>query len=1087
MTNTTRGGRQQHRNLRRAVRAAVKAYKKTGHMLDAALAYAAHGFPVFPLTARKTPVPRRDEDECGEPVPGTGGFKKATTDPIQIHKWWDRHEYLIGLRMGAPSGVWTLDVDTSEDHADGVAEWNALLDQHTQWKHVSHPGKSNRPLRMAKTLPIRTREHRSATGGPHLIFNWTQPIGNSTGSLPDGISVKGDESYIVVPPSRRKGRSYTVHRDLDPADAPQWLIDLILQGRTPSSTSSYSGQVTADFDEIAEAMSFIPNDDLPWEKWKSMGMRLYAATGGEGIEIFDAWSSLSSNYCVKITPQQAWNEIKGSPPNRTGVGAIFKLAREHGWERKAKPTYSLKKLSAADKARREVQRIVDKFLHGVTNGFKIDPFKRLSWENRGMKVPPAVWAVWVDTGTGKTRITIAALARWLLAEGIGKSIVYAVPTHALAKEVTQQFRELGINARMFIGRDAVDPEHEDPKKSKEAQVKMCLAPEIVANAIAVQADVTKTCCKDGKKECPLKTRCGYFRQQEDNENVQVWVVASDMLFFAQRALGKPALVIIDEAYWGQGLRGVERKEDDDRWSVAIDAISNGRPDHIDHADDASVLAGKRHYLAEALRQQDEDGGIERRHLEELDEVYDCDRALRLEWNYYGELVKRLGLYPGMSGDELRAAMKKRKLIDNIKHTRRVIRIWGEVRNVLEHKKIEVSGRLRLMQDGGQRVVDWRGISKIREQFRVPTLLLDATLPDLEVLKVYHSQVERVADIRVAMPPAVSIKQVIGAPTSSSKLVEPRGKNTEQTVEKHRQEIRRYILKRWIETGRQATLVICQQEVENWLRGKLPENIALEHFNNITGVDKYKDVRLEILVGRVAPGPVAIEAIAGALSGAQPVLIKDKMGYTGYPQVKRGIQIAGKKIGRGVEGDQHPDPFAECIRWLICEGELLQALGRARGVNRDASCPLDIDILSNVVLPVTVDEVSNWEVPSLFYATAVDGVMPVAPVDMVKLRPDLWPNITAANRSLGKGVPTLPGFERVAYQVSGARMKPRHAWFDRSIVPDPQAWLAGKLGALARPAKRRKRTHPRPLAYRAEGVSHRVKVHKGIIFMENDTV
>jgi hypothetical protein len=69
------------RPLRLAVRAAVKAYKKSGRMLDAALAYAAHGYPVFPLTKDKKPVPRRDRDANGKEIPGTGGFKKEHMRP----------------------------------------------------------------------------------------------------------------------------------------------------------------------------------------------------------------------------------------------------------------------------------------------------------------------------------------------------------------------------------------------------------------------------------------------------------------------------------------------------------------------------------------------------------------------------------------------------------------------------------------------------------------------------------------------------------------------------------------------------------------------------------------------------------------------------------------------------------------------------------------------------------------------------------------------------------------------------------------------------------------------------------------------
>jgi hypothetical protein len=190
--------------LRVAVREACAAYSKSGRMLDAALTYAQLGIPVFPLTIDKEPVPPRDKDANGKKIPGTGSFKKATTDPKQIHKWWKKHEYLIGLRMGAPSGVWCLDIDTGEDHADGVAEWEKIVAQHV---HVQqHQDKHSGQRYEVVTPPFVTREHRSATGGPHLIFKWDpeRPIGCSSGDLPDGISVKGAESYIVAPPSRRK-------------------------------------------------------------------------------------------------------------------------------------------------------------------------------------------------------------------------------------------------------------------------------------------------------------------------------------------------------------------------------------------------------------------------------------------------------------------------------------------------------------------------------------------------------------------------------------------------------------------------------------------------------------------------------------------------------------------------------------------------------------------------------------------------------------------------------------------------------------------------------------------------------------------
>jgi hypothetical protein len=204
--------------LAAAVREAVELYTRTGRMLDAALAYAKHGIPVFPCDpVTKVPIPRRDPDPTGKfkkGIPGTGGFKKATCDPIIITRWWKKDPHaLIAVPMGPRSGVWCPDIDTALEHEnESVTAWDALVAEHERFE---------------------TREHRSASGGPHVFFNWKdeQPIGCSPGQMPKGISIKGDGGYVVVPPSVRKGRSYTVFRDIDPIDAPQWLIDKIQAGR----------------------------------------------------------------------------------------------------------------------------------------------------------------------------------------------------------------------------------------------------------------------------------------------------------------------------------------------------------------------------------------------------------------------------------------------------------------------------------------------------------------------------------------------------------------------------------------------------------------------------------------------------------------------------------------------------------------------------------------------------------------------------------------------------------------------------------------------------------------------------------------
>jgi hypothetical protein len=994
--------------LRVAVRAAIDAYAKSSRMLDAALAYAAHGYPIFPLSKRtKAPIPKANRDAHNKKIPKTGGFYKATTDPVIIYKWWRQNEHLIGMPMGPASNVLAIDIDTDEDHADGIAQWEQITAEHGA---------------------IDTREHLTATGGRHLILKYDddQPIGCSRGSLPDGIDVKGRGGYIVMPPSRRKDREYRVGHDMDPTDPPQWLIEMIGKRPVPlfderarhsvgdvhtgSAAEEAIGDavfkaadISPDLAELAEAMSHIPNRNLPWDEWTVIGLAVFAATQGRGFAIFDQFSRRSAKYDQAKTLER-WEGICGSPPDRIGAPHIFHRAAAHGWNPKTSPTYPAAAFSDLDSARREVKRIADEFLsldEQPKNVFQ------LFAESVGIELTPEVWALRVDTGVGKTRIMVGEIAM-----SGQRGVMYAVPMHKLGSDIERQFSDHGVSARVFGGRSAEDPERVGSK--------MCLNLAAVEIALKCQADVAKTCCEKHGRYCHFYDQCGYQRQQATRP--QVWIIAADMVFHRQDAFGKPRALIIDESFWQKALRGIDGSDDSMLAFASLLTGNQGRRD-----------------LAAELQMQSEDGGLQRRVVEHMDTAA-LRRMIRVEW----ATMPKLNLRPGMPMDEFDQLRKNSKAIEKIAYARRVIQILEELCHMLEHPEISVSGRLLIDERNGLRGIRWRGIDTIGKQFRIPTLLLDATLPDLAVLQVLHPQAEIVADVRVALPPGVCIRQVLSAPTSSRKLIETsRLKDRDQ----HLNSVRRYILRRWIETGKQPTLVICQMKVERWLEGKLPDGISLAHYNAIAGLDQFNDVRLLILIGRPQPGPDAVETIAGMLSGSMPVTVTGgSNGFNWYCQVRRGIRQQDGS-GVAVDGDQHPDPFAESVRQLITEAELVQALGRARAVNRSMQAPLDVELLFDTVLSVTVDQVSPWIAPSLLIETAAEGVMLLSPVDLVKVWPALWPNDKAADRTIAMGVPALPGFDLITYQLDGPKMTRRTAYFDRKIIPDPGAWLEARLGPL----------------------------------------
>ncbi|WP_347264456.1 bifunctional DNA primase/polymerase [Nitrobacter sp.] len=200
---------------------AEKLEPSSGAIIDFALEYARRGWHVFPCwPGDKSPCVGNDKDAAGQPIPKTGGLYKATTDENQIKVWWQRWpKAMIGVRMGATSGVWAIDPDAPkrETDADGRATWARLTAQHGA---------------------VHTHAHQTPGGGQHLLFKWdaNRPITNKEGQLKrSGINVRGEGGYIIAPPSiNADGRSYEIVEPLDHfnfADAPDWLYDLVL---TPS-------------------------------------------------------------------------------------------------------------------------------------------------------------------------------------------------------------------------------------------------------------------------------------------------------------------------------------------------------------------------------------------------------------------------------------------------------------------------------------------------------------------------------------------------------------------------------------------------------------------------------------------------------------------------------------------------------------------------------------------------------------------------------------------------------------------------------------------------------------------------------------
>jgi len=196
---------------------------------EAALAYAAAGYEVFPLRGK---LPHANCGECEPRSPGyrphqptdcehelCHGLYAATSDPDRVARWWARWPQAnVGARV--PRGLFVLDVDPRAGGLDGLARLEA--------EHGVLPA-------------TRTSLSGRGDGGTHRWYRYPGgPL--SIAALRQrgyvGLDLKTCRGYVVLPPSRHpaSGKPYAwAEPVLEPAAPPAWLVRLLTEPVTPAA------------------------------------------------------------------------------------------------------------------------------------------------------------------------------------------------------------------------------------------------------------------------------------------------------------------------------------------------------------------------------------------------------------------------------------------------------------------------------------------------------------------------------------------------------------------------------------------------------------------------------------------------------------------------------------------------------------------------------------------------------------------------------------------------------------------------------------------------------------------------------------
>lgn len=191
----------------------------SGTHLQAALAYAKRGWPIFPMNVAKKPLSEH-------------GFKDATTDPSTIASWWVRHPAaLVALATGRPSGVIVLDVD--------IRPAGSGLESLERLGIATHP-----------TAPTA----HSPSGGFHLFFAApAHEVRSSTAKLGPFLDVRADGGSIILPPGPGRYWDPVLNLETTPLPPiPDWMVAQEIAKPNAASrvhrdaTLSRYGEVTLD-------------------------------------------------------------------------------------------------------------------------------------------------------------------------------------------------------------------------------------------------------------------------------------------------------------------------------------------------------------------------------------------------------------------------------------------------------------------------------------------------------------------------------------------------------------------------------------------------------------------------------------------------------------------------------------------------------------------------------------------------------------------------------------------------------------------------------------------------------------------------
>lgn len=682
-------------------------------------------------------------------------------------------------------------------------------------------------------------------------------------------------------------------------------------------------------------------------------------------------------------------------------------------------------------------------------------------------------------GTGKTEAYISRVVKMIGEEGDPGAFVVLIPRHTLADELVGRF-EAEIAAQ---GKHYTVGTWRSRGAKNDRGVPMCADYENVREAEKLLADIDAEICKN----CQYRSECPYLDQAAHGAR-DIWIGAHDLAFLKAPAPLRPKDitnnhfeiqgVVIDESIIQTGLDGVG-----DPIEIVIDSIDTWE---LPEGEDGKRLAAMRAMLKEAARDEP-DGWLRPAALWKAGlapkEAYE---AIDLEWSRKLTSKQVKNWRERTANATITSAETLWKVASEALH----YHAYDSGRGRTGFRTFDKSGRIEIARnESGARILRLTDRKSVHKDWYAPTLIVDANL-DITLLRNYWPGVSMVGKEFIVRAPFQNIVQVtgLGAGWAKGEICPPKkpGENaSEETLskysdkaaksERNRLRLRAIIMREHARVKSRRTLVVSYKAAIEAMSSPVPgvgfyreiaPGIDGAWFQNLAGIDRWKDADLIIVVGRPLPGPRDIERMAGALTGEAPISPDGPWYPTKTDSFRLILDTPTSVSKRSAVTLFHPDPTCERLRRLICEGEIEQAIGRGRGIWRKAHNPLQIVILGNEIMPFLINEevdAEKFEPSPYDLQIALGSIAFENSASIVAAYPGLWPSADAARKAIirhrqsvaentwryhaGQYLNDRPvTLECVEFKLAGARMRPQKAFHAPTLIADPKAAIECLLSA-----------------------------------------